>query len=76
MSQDPDAGIHAELYHMLAQCQPDIFERLSENQLIQQQGHNQIVEHLQLTRFDLCYHPWRYESWERVLGEFTSPVFS
>ena len=70
VSQDPDAGLHAELYRMLAQCEPDVFERLSESQLMQQQGHEQIVEYLQLTRFDLCYHPWRYESWERVLSEF------
>lgn len=78
VSQDPDAGLHAELYRMLAQCEPDVFERLSGSQLMQQQGHEQIVEYLQLTRFDLCYHPWRYESWERVLSEFqfvTCPAF-
>ena len=69
VSQDPDAWLHAELYNMLAQCEPDVFERLSESQLLKQQGHDQIVEHLQLTRFDLCYHPRRYDSWERVLSE-------
>lgn len=67
--QDPDASLHAELYHMLALCEPDVFERLTQDDLIQQQGHEQIIEYLQLTRFDLCYHPWRYESWERVLSE-------
>lgn len=72
--QDPDASLHAELYHMLAQCEPDVFERLSQDDLIQQQGHAQITEYLQLTRFDLCYHPWRYDSWERVLSESTLSV--
>ena len=67
--QDPDVSLHAELYHMLAQCEPDVFEHLSADNLIQQQGHEQIVEYVQLTRLDLCYHPWRYESWERVLSE-------
>lgn len=72
--QDQYASLHAELYHMLAQCEPDVLsfshERLSHDELINQQGHDQsLVEHLQLTRFDLCYHPWRYESWERVLSE-------
>ena len=67
--QDQDASLHAELYHMLAQCEPDVFERMSHDELIHQQGHDQIVEQLQLTRFDLCYHPWRYESWERILSE-------
>lgn len=67
--QDPDVSLHAELYHMLAQCEPDVFEHLSADELIQQQGHEQIVGYLQLTRSDLCYHPWRYESWERVLSE-------
>lgn len=67
--QDPDVSLHAELYHMLAQCEPDVFEHLTPDDLIKQQGHEQIVEYLQLTRFDLCYHPWRYESWERVLSE-------
>lgn len=70
--QDSDASLHSELYHMLAQCEPDVFERLSHDDLIQQQGYEQIVEYLQLTRFDLCYHPGRYESWERVLSEFFS----
>lgn len=73
VSQDPDAWLHAELYNMLAQCEPDVFERLSESQLVKQQGHDQIVEHLQLTRFDLCYNPGRYDSWERVLSESTYP---
>lgn len=67
--QDPDVNLHAKLYHMLAQSEPDVFEHLSADELIQQQGHEQIVEYLQLTRSDLCYHPWRYESWERVLSE-------
>ena len=68
VSQDPHASLHAGLYHMLAQCQPDVFERLKEEQLLQQEGHDLIMDHLQLTRLDLCYHPRQYESWESVLS--------
>ena len=69
VGQDPDASLHAELYHMLAECEVDVFERLDDSLMVQQRGHDLVLESLQLTRCDLAYHPWRYESWERVLSK-------
>lgn len=69
IGQDPDASLHAELYHMLAECAVDVFERLDDSLMVQQQGHNLVLKSLELTRCELAYHPRRYESWERVLSK-------
>lgn len=67
VKQDSDANLHSNLYHLLAQCQPDM--SISEEDMMSQQGHEQIWDYLQITRVDLCYNPKRYESWERVLSK-------
>lgn len=69
VQQDPQAGLHSELYHLLAQCQPDVSEQMPDEVMLQQEGHDKILTHLHIIRCDLCYHPRRYESWERVLSK-------
>ncbi len=69
VQQDPDMALHSQLYHLLAQCQPDVSDQMTESIMMQQEGHDQILQYLRTTRFDLCYHPKRYESWERTLSE-------
>ena len=69
VQQDPEAGLHSQLYHLLAQCQPDVSDQMTDEIMLQQKGHDQILTYLHITRCDLCYHPKRYESWERVLSK-------
>lgn len=69
VQQDPDAGLHSQLYHLLAQCQPDVSDQMTKSIMMQQEGHDQIVRYLRITRFDLCYHPKRYDSWEQTLSK-------
>jgi len=69
VQQDPDAALHSQLYHLLAQCQPDVSDQMTESVMMQQEGHDQVLQYLHITRFDLCYHPKRYESWERALSK-------
>ena len=69
VQQDPDSALHSGLYHLLAQCQPDVSDQITESVMMQQEGHDQILQYLHITRFDLCYHPKRYESWERTLSK-------
>ncbi len=73
VQQDPDSALHSQAYHLLAQCQPDVSDQMTESIMMQQEGHDQILQYLLVTRFDLCYHPKRYESWERTLSESLSP---
>ncbi len=75
VEQDPYSGLHSHLYHLLALCQQDVFEQMTEKVMMQKQGHKQILEHLKITRFDLCYNPKRYESWERVLSKSSKSKF-
>ncbi len=75
VQQDPDLALHSHLYHLLAQCQPDVSDQITESVMMQQEGHDQILQYLHITRFDLCYHPKRYESWERTLSELL-PLYS
>jgi len=69
VQQDPDSALHSQLYHLLAQCQPDVSDQMTESVMMQQEGHDQILQYLHITRYDLCYHPKRYESWERTLSK-------
>ena len=69
VQQDSDSALHSELYHLLAQCQPDVSDQMTESVMMQQEGHDQILQYLHITRFDLCYHPKRDESWERTLSK-------
>ena len=69
VQQDPQAALHSELYHLLAQCQPEVSEQMPDEVMLQQAGHDQILTYLHITRCDLSYHPKRYDSWERVLSK-------
>ncbi len=75
VQQDPDLALHSQLYHLRAQCQPDVSDQITESVMMQQEGHDQILQYLHITRFDLSYHPKRYESWERTLSE-SLPLYS
>ncbi|KAA6420724.1 MAG: hypothetical protein FRX49_09301 [Trebouxia sp. A1-2] len=76
VQQDPDAGLHSQLYHLLAQCQPDVSDQMTKSIMMQQEGHDQIVRYLRITRFDLCYHPKRYDSWEQTLNTYLTAASS
>ena len=71
VQDDPDSRVHSQLYHLLAQCQPDMFDDMGEDVILRQEGHEQIQETLLITRYDLCYNPRRYESWERVVSKLS-----
>lgn len=73
VTEDPDRDVHSELYHLLTQCESDAPEWQTDgNAMLQEAGHQQVEESLQLTRFDLCYNFHRYESWEKVLSKFAT----
>ncbi|DBA95749.1 TPA: Calcineurin-binding protein cabin-1, variant 3 [Trebouxia sp. C0004] len=76
VQQDPDSALHSQLYHLLAQCQPDVSDQITESVMMQQAGHDQILQYLRITHFDLCYHPKRYESWERTLNTYLTAASS
>lgn len=75
VSQDPDADVHASLYHMLLQCEADAAEWESDGKtMLEESGHQQVLQSLELAHFDLCYNFHRYESWEKVLSKFKELV--
>ena len=70
VKDDLDAHVHSELYHMLAQCEADAAEWEPDGAtMLTEAGHEQVLQALELTYFDLCYNFYRYESWERILSE-------
>lgn len=70
VNDDPNAHVHSELYHMLAQCEADAAEWEPDGAtMLTEEGHEQVLQALELTYFDLCYNFHRYESWERILSE-------
>ena len=70
VSQDPDADVHASLYHMLLQCEADAAEWESDGKtMLEESGHQQVLQSLELAHFDLCYNFHRYESWEKLLSK-------
>ena len=71
--QDPDVSLHSHIYRMLAECEADVFEGLDNELMVQQQGHDLILDSLALARCELAYHPLRYEAWERVLSKPLCP---
>ena len=72
---DPDADVHASLYHMLLQCEPDAADWESDGKtMLEESGHQQVLQSLELARLDLCYNFHRYESWEKVFSEYKELV--
>lgn len=70
VSEDSDRDMHSSIYHMLIECEVDVPEWQSDGDaMLRESGHQQVVQSLELTHFDLCYNFHRYESWEKVLSK-------
>ena len=70
VSEDLDRDVHSSIYHMLMKYEVDDAEWQSDRDaMLQESGHQQVVQSLDLAHFDLCYNFHRYASWEEVFSK-------